>query len=237
MLIIIVSFDNIIFNHYLCIMKRHVQLPNNMPLTPQDLLIYLSIKRYMNNETKEAFPSLLTISKVSGASINTIRKGIENLKREGYIETYKRGRSQIYKFIKYTNFEPFSYEFLDKEDLSFTEKAYLVASQQYMFKNDGVGKLYLTNKELSKRINLSEPTISKCNKSLEKKDYLSIIKTDKVDSLTGLKINEKVFHLNELEQAIVFALQNHEDRIEKNENTIKSLQKELQELKKVLENK
>jgi hypothetical protein len=26
-------------------------------------------------------------------------------------------------------FEPFSYDFLDKQDLSFTEKAYLIASQ------------------------------------------------------------------------------------------------------------
>ena len=44
--------------------KQHVQLPNNMTpiLTPQDLLVYISIKRYMNNETKEAFPSLQTIA-------------------------------------------------------------------------------------------------------------------------------------------------------------------------------
>ena len=37
--------------------KQHVQLPNNMTLetilTPQDLLVYVSIKRYMNNETKD----------------------------------------------------------------------------------------------------------------------------------------------------------------------------------------
>ena len=48
-------------------------------ITPQDLLIYLSIKRYMNSKTKEAFPSLLTISRMAGASINTIRKCVNNL--------------------------------------------------------------------------------------------------------------------------------------------------------------
>ena len=57
--------------------KQHVQLPNNMTLetilTPQDLLVYVSIKRYMNNETKEAFPSLQTIAEKCGASIPTIR--------------------------------------------------------------------------------------------------------------------------------------------------------------------
>ena len=50
--------------------KQHVQLPNNMTLeailTPQDLLVYISIKRYMNKDTKEAFPSLLTISSQPG---------------------------------------------------------------------------------------------------------------------------------------------------------------------------
>ena len=38
--------------------KQHIQLPNNMAekLTPQDILIYLYLKRHMNKDTKEAFP-------------------------------------------------------------------------------------------------------------------------------------------------------------------------------------
>ena len=58
-----------------------MQLPNKQEsesITPQDQLIYVSIKRYMNNRTKEAFPSLQTISEVSGSAINTIRKCIKN---------------------------------------------------------------------------------------------------------------------------------------------------------------
>ena len=66
--------------------KQHVQLPNSMTvdakLTPQDLLIYVAIKRYMNKDTKEAFPSLQTICSKSGASINTVRKCISNLEKE-----------------------------------------------------------------------------------------------------------------------------------------------------------
>lgn len=206
-------------------------------LAPQDLLVYLAIKRYMNNITKEAFPSLATIAHSCSASINTIRKSINNLKLAGVIDTYKQGRSQIYKFLRYTNFEPFSYEFLDKEDLTFTEKAYLVASQQYMFKENGEGKIAMTNKELSEKINLSEPTISKCNKSLEKKDYLLVIKTKKKNTETGVMINEKFFHLNELQQAVVFTLQNHEERLNENDTKIESLTKEVELLKKALQEK
>lgn len=209
--------------------KQHVQLPNDMTkeaiLTPQDLLVYISIKRYMNKDTKEAFPSLQTIANSCGASIPTIRKSIKKLEQNGYIEVIKKGRSQLYKFLKYTNFEPFSYEFLDKEDISFTEKAYLVASQQFMFKERGNGKISLDNKELSNKINMPTSTISKCNRSLEAKGYLNIAKARKQGS--GIVINEKFFHLDELGQAIVFTLQNHEERLDKHDEDIESLQKDL----------
>lgn len=207
--------------------KQHVQLPNNMTpiLTPQDLLVYISIKRYMNNETKEAFPSLQTIAEKCGASIPTIRKCIKRLEDGKYIEVIKKGRSQIYKFLKYNNFEPFSYEFLDKEDLSFTEKAYQLASQQYQFKENGMGKISMSNKELAEKINMSESTISRCNKSLEAKGYLDIIKAKKHES--GITINEKFFHLDELGQAIVFTLQNHEERLNKTEQNIENLMKDM----------
>ena len=137
--------------------KQHVQLPNDMTvnenLTPQDLLIYVAIKRYMNKDTKEAFPSLQTICAKSGASINTVRKCINNLEAQDYFKIEKRGRQNYYIFSDYQKFEPFSYDFLDKEDLTFTEKAYIIASQQYMFKDEkGIGKISYTNSELSEKI-------------------------------------------------------------------------------------
>ena len=125
--------------------KQHVQLPNNMgnsDITPKDQLIYLSIRRFMNNKSKIAFPSLEKIKEVSGASINTIRNSISSLEEKEYIKVFKRGRGQEYHFNELKAFEPFSYEFLDKPDLTFTEKSYIVASQQFMFKDvEGFGKV------------------------------------------------------------------------------------------------
>lgn len=222
---------------------KHVQLPNDMTtdanLTPQDLLIYVAIKRYMNKDTKEAFPSLQTICAKSGASVNTVRKCISNLEREKYFTITKEGRKNIYTFSDYKKFEPFSYDFLDKEDLTFTEKAYIIASQQYMYKDEqGFGKITLSSQDLSKKINMPESTISKCNKSLTAKDYLSIIKCNKRDQETGVVIQEKIFHLDELGQAVIWALHNHEERISNNEKTldlalneIAKLRAELSELK------
>ena len=212
--------------------KQHVQLPNDMTvnenLTPQDLLIYVAIKRYMNKDTKEAFPSLQTICAKSGASINTVRKCINNLEAQDYFKIEKRGRQNYYIFSDYQKFEPFSYDFLDKEDLTFTEKAYIIASQQYMFKDEkGIGKISYTNSELSEKINMPESTISKCNRSLTSKDYLSIMRCKNVDEETGIQIQEKIFHLDELGQAVIWALTNHETRIQNNEQRISNNEKDL----------
>jgi hypothetical protein len=46
------------------------------------------------------------------------------LVKAGKIEIKKEGRKNIYKFLNFKDgFEPFSYEFLDKKDLTFLEKA------------------------------------------------------------------------------------------------------------------
>ena len=77
---------------------------------------------------------------------------------------------------------------------------------------------------------MSEKTISRINQSLVKKEYLTIEKSHKLNPITGLKINEKFYHLNQLEQAIVFALTNHEERIQENTNEIETLKKRIAEL-------
>ena len=214
--------------------KQHVQLPNNLininPITPKDLVIYLAIRRFLNGKTGECFPSLATISKKAGAAINTVRKSIDTLERTGYLVATRIGKYTYYKFPRDKTFEPFSFDFLDKEDLTFSEKAYLIASQQFMFKENGEGKIGYSNKELSEKINMSEKTISRINQSLVKKEYLTINKTSKINPTTGLQIQEKFYHLNKLQQAIVFALTNHEERIQENTNDIEALKKRIAEL-------
>ena len=77
-------------------------------LTPQDKLIYLAIRRYMNRETMESFPSYATITKDIGAAAKTIKKSVDNLVNEGYLDTRRDGKKIIYKFNNKKQFEPFS---------------------------------------------------------------------------------------------------------------------------------
>lgn len=223
--------------------KQHVQLPNDMTqksdLEPNDLLVYVTLKRHMNKETKECFPSLQLLSKECGFSIPTIRKSITLLTKSGYINVRKQGRKNVYNFNAYKNFEPFSYDFLDQEGAEPNEKAYVVASQQHMIKdNEGIGKMSYTKEELGQLINLSPRTIARLDKSLEAKGFLTIVRTKKV-AANGVVINEKFFKLNELGQAIIWTLQKHDEDIEKlkvstesNEKDIQMVLREVDELKK-----
>jgi len=231
--------------------KHHVQVPNDMTeqnnsLKPGDLLIYATIKRHMDKDTKTCYPSLNTIAVESGASINTVRSSIQNLINTQYIEVTQKGRGKLYKFLKWDKFEPFSYDFLDNKKLSFKEKAYILATQQYMFKNKETqnGIVTYNNIELSKRINTSPSTISRLDSSLREKEFLDINILTQKDQETGLPIREKVFHLSKIEQAIVFILGNHEERIQENTNEIQllkermdKLERENKELKEELKNK
>ena len=215
--------------------KQHVQLPNDLGdisfIKPKDQLVYVAIKKFMNKDTKEAFPSLETLHKITKLSINTIRDCIERLVKSGFIEVRKEKRKNVYKFLKYDTFEPFSFDFIEKEDLTSEEKAYLVASQKYMFKENNEGKISFTNKELSEKINMPESTISKVNKSLVKKDYALLLNCK---NSSGINIKQKWYHLNKLEQAIVFVLQNHEERIQENTEDISKLKREIEMLKRQL---
>lgn len=219
--------------------KQHVQVPNDMTeqnnsLKPGDLLIYATIKRHMDKDTKTCYPSLNLLSSESGASINTVRSSIQNLINTGYIEVTPKGRGKLYRFLKWDKFEPFSYDFLDNKKLSFKEKAYILATQQYMFKDKETqnGVVTYNNIELSKRINTSPSTISRLDSSLKEKEFLDINTLTQRNQETGLPIKEKIFHLSKIEQAIVFILGNHEERIQNNEHRIESVEERLNKLEK-----
>ena len=213
--------------------KQHIQLPNDLGdinfIKPKDQLVYVAIKKFMNNETKEAFPSLNTLHELTKLSINTIRGCIDRLIESGFIEVRKEGRKNIYKFLKYDTYEPFSFKFLELDKLRPEEKAYLIASQKYMFKENGEGKITYSNKELSKKINMSESTIGRINNALVKKDYAMILDCKNSE---GYNIKEKLYDLNKLGQAIIFTLQNHEERIQENSEEISNLKKEIEILKR-----
>lgn len=192
-------------------------------LTPADKLIYLTIRRYANNKSLECFVSYKTITKDCGAAAVTIKKSVNNLVKNGYLETKRKGKYIYYIFNNKKKFEAFSDDFLNKKDLTFTEKAYLVASRQYMFKDVDKEecRISYSNKELANIINISASSVSRLNASLQEKGYL-----EDADALV------KIFKMRELDKMFVWKLGEHESRLNIVEDDIKEMKKEIEELRK-----
>lgn len=209
--------------------KRHIELPTTegiSDITPQDQLVYLGIRSFMNKDTLEAFPSQETIAERVGCCRNTVRKCIQNLVEKDYLKIRMEGRKQIYIFNKLKQFEPFSYEFLEDKSKSFTKRATLAATQRYMTgKETGVGKVTYTKMELAKLINTP---------------YSTLVRTLRELTEDGLIVNEKLpsgqqqmqFQLEKYHQGIVKVLLNHEQRIENTEEDISELKAQIQALSK-----
>lgn len=202
-------------------MKQHIELPTeqeNSEITPKDKLIYLAVKSYENGKTHECYPSMAKISERCGASEPTIKKSLDKLEKAGYIEVEKvNSRKKKYKFSPYKKFECFSYEFLYNPNLTFTEKSYLAASQQYMLeKESGRGKIEYSTLELSNRINMSPSTIKRCDKSLVEKQYMTIIRKTK-NGLANIansgNIDSRYYNFTKYNEAVCDAIISHEDRI------------------------
>lgn len=199
-------------------------------LNTTDLLVYACLKLHKIKDN-QCFISQETIASKLKMSRPTVRKSIDNLRMAGYISTSNQGRLTIYEFAPYKSFEPFSPEFIYNDNISNASKAYLIALQQYMYKDlDGYGKTSFNDKQIAERVNLSERAVRKYNKELSDKGFLTTIKGDSLYPGSSITINNKVFHLNELGQAVVFALQKHEEEIKETKEKVNQNKIDIEEL-------
>lgn len=199
-------------------MKQHIELPSekeNSELTPKDKLIYLALKSFENGETHDCFPSLAKISERCGASEPTIRKSLKLLESEGYIKIEEiNKRKKRYTFSPYKKFECFSYDFLYNNNLTFTEKSYLAASQEFMLsKETGKGKIEYSSYELSDKINMPPSTIRKCENSLIAKNYMEIVYQAKENLVNNNHKGTKYYLFAEYNKAVCDAIISHENRL------------------------
>lgn len=225
--------------------QQFVALPikKQESLKKYEILIYVCIRRYMNSKTLEAWPSIATIAKESGCARKTVLEIIERIEEKGYIKVIKKGRCNHYLFNNEKHFEPFSYEFLDNPNLTKSEKLQILCTQQYMDKTSvfdengeeqGVGTICMSDSQLAKCTGLERHTISKNNKSLIDKGFATQISLQTRDSETGLINKQTVYNLNAIGQAIVFALRNHEQRINDHDDRLSTLEKEIAQLRREL---
>lgn len=220
---------------------QHVEVPQpkekETSLKPFDYLVYANIRRYVNKDTMTCFPSLDTIADKCGSTIPTIRQSIKRLLKEKMFEAIIRtGQSTMYKFTNLLDgFEMFTSEFLDSEELTPEEKAYLIGLQAKSYKNNDLAITTYSNSELSSMLNLSRKSIIKYNKSLREKEIMSELQTSVKNTETGLCKSAKVIDLNKIGQAVLFInerVDNHEERIQQLEKELKMVISENRRLSK-----
>lgn len=217
--------------------KRFIKYPNEgEQLTPNEALVYVTLRSYMNSITMECFPSIDTVCKDSDLSRGTVSGCIKKLVEKRYITRRKDGNKMVYKFNEENKFEPFSYNFLKKDDLTPTEKGVLILCQKYMFKDVGYGVLRYSDRKLEELIDVSKSTLNRVFKSLEKKNYLVM---GNLPGKNGDLVKVKQINLTKLEQAIVFTLLEHgkdidelKQRADKSDELIDILLKKVEALEK-----
>lgn len=223
--------------------NQFVAVPNTLvecsEISPKTLVIYCAIKRYMNKETLECYPSLKTVAKQCGCSEKTVKNAIDELIENEFIfKENRKGQSNIYRFSTHKGFEPFSYDFLDDDRIKLREKAYLIAQQKNMFikEDSGIGITSLSTKEIAEKIHMSVPTILSCENKLIKAGYLSKPDSKLIESETGLHEKLRLYLLQLYNMAALTyrqTQQNTEDiNILKEEN--KELRKEVEILKRAV---
>ena len=219
--------------------KQHVQVPDPKPtgtnLKPFDYLVYANIRRYMNHETLVCFPSLKTIAEKCDSTIPTIRKSIKHLANEGLFSvTTCAGKPTTYRFEKLLeNFERFTPEFLDREDLTADEKAYLIGLQAKSYKTETLAITTYPNSKLANELHMSLSTVQRLNKSLKEKEIMKEIEASVRDE-ANLPATAKTVDLQKIGQAVLFInerVDNHEVRITQLEKLINMATKENEKLR------
>lgn len=177
-------------------------------LEPGDKVIYAAIRRYMNEDSRECYPSIQKIKEKTHCGQSKITGAIDRLINAGFIKkTQKKAPNGKYTNFYYfpktefdRHFEMFTDEFLDL-DMPINIKEYYMDIQQYLYdKDSGVGKCSFNNTSLAAKLGISVPSVKKYNTYLIEHGYLEEESTNKTDE-AGLVVVQKNFNLSTLNQA------------------------------------
>lgn len=193
-------------------------------LTLVDILVYAVLVRHANSEGKSCYPSLNTIidycsyqetdkngnkvflpdgtAKMIRLKIDALHGSFERLKRAHKILsiTYVPGSSNQYEILIPSNYSKIHDSFL-RLDLPPFVKGYLIGFLQFsMEKDTGLAKCWLSNEELAEYLHTSPKTISKAQMILKQEGYLTMKKTNFIETDGSFLVKwEKTIDLKKLQ--------------------------------------
>lgn len=99
----------------------------------------------------------------------------------------------------------------------------------------GIGTLSYSNRELSKKINMPETTIRRCNKDLEDHHFMKTLDNQDRDLETGCKNQTKVYNLKLLGQAIIWELKQHKQQLDEQDKRIINLENKMNKMENFIQ--
>lgn len=150
--------------------------------------------------------------------------------------------STRYIFNDYKKFEIFSFDFLDNDNLTPKEKAYLITIQNKMYKDNvlEIGKITLSNSDIKEFLNIDPKTMRKLEQSLQEKNVLQLIPVKSRDE-RGVCVNERIYSFQDFANLVAIQFMKTEEQIQdlnkQNEDIRKQfamMQEEIERLKKEL---
>ena len=227
-------------------MDQFVTVPKILNLSEdnlemKDLVVYANLKRHYNKITKDSFPSLDTLAKKVGVTKPTVIKSLKRLEAAGYINIIKSKNNNKYTFSEKKNIEIFSFDFLDDPNLSLQTKALIISMQPHMFKNKqlGIGKVTYSELDIARMLNIDLRTLHKYEAPLlvnGDKPIMTLIPTKKIDSETGLPIQERIYDFEAYNNILALKFQQIDDELQDkvSKKDYDMLVREYKELKKQL---
>lgn len=217
---------------------QHSQLPNDMlkieDMEAKDLIVYLTIRRYLDKDTEYSKISFETVAKKLGCSEKTVRNSVSKLKKSGFIIVSKIGKCNTYKFPKCDHFEKFYIDFIDNPEMTYQQKAFYAAQQQHMIKENNLCKTNYSTLAISKNLNMDFKTVKKYEKEFIEHGWMTLAPTNIIDSETGCRKMEKIYFPEKFGQAMLFIAKKHELELREHEAQIASNTENIAELTSIV---
>lgn len=183
-------------------------------ISVDDVIVYLMIKKNMNDSTRMATRSYETLSKECELTVYKIKQCLQRLEDAGYISiTYngiKRANSYFFPVDKEIEFEMIALAFISNPNLTAREKGLLAILQKDMKvdKDTQTGLINLSYKEILDKANVSKSMLSRIESGLTEKDVYTKLTSSAIDEVTKLHKDKRLTDIDKTRQADTLLAEN-----------------------------
>lgn len=190
------------------------KITKNPDISVDDVVVYLMIKKHMNNTTRKAYRSLRDLSKECELSVAKVQKCIVHLNSTKYMIATSQGQRKATEYYfpadKEEDFEMIALAFLLNEDLSAREKGLLAILQKHfkIDKDAKLGRVFLTRPEILTEANITQSMLTRIENGLSTKDIYKTLTSSARDEVSRIRKDQRLTDIEKTKQSEVLLAEN-----------------------------